>query len=273
MKLMRSYLGDALLVGAALLALVFLVYPVVAIVINSVQTDATLFDPSRFSFTWNNYAKIFAAGFGRLLLNSFIVCCGATLLATWLSAMAAYVFSRRRFRLRRILLGAVIAGQVFPWVVLVTPLFILFARAGLTNTYEGIVFCYTAIGIPFSIYMLLGYLESIPVELDEAAAIDGCSPLGVLWRVVLPLMVPGIVATATYAFLLCWTDFLFALAFLTRQDMQTLPIGLAGFFGENFTDWGAVMAGSVVMTLPALLLFVPLQARLSAGLTAGAVKQ
>lgn len=273
MKVKRPGLADAILIAVALLVLFYLVYPVVVIVINSLQTDATLFDPSRFGFTWSNYGRIFAAGFGRFLLNSFIVCGSATLLATWLSAMAAYVFSRRRFRLRRVLLGAVLAGQVFPWVVLVTPLFIFFARAGLTNTYEGIIFCYTAIGIPFSTYMLLGYLESIPVELDEAAAIDGCSPPAVLWRVVLPLMVPGLVATATYAFLLCWTDFLFALAFLTRQDMKTLPIGLAGFFGQNFTDWGAVMAGSVVMTLPALLLFIPLQAHLSADLTAGGVKQ
>ena len=266
-------LGDVVLVVIAILTLIFLVYPAVVIFIDSVQTDATLFDPSRFGFTWNNYAKIFAAGFGRFLWNSIVVCTVATVLATTFSAMAAYVFSRRRFPLRRLLLGAVLAGQVFPWVVLVTPLFVLFARAGLTNTYTGIIFCYTAIGIPFSVYLLLGYLESIPPELDEAASIDGCSPPGVLWHVVLPLMVPGLVATATYAFLLCWTEFLFALAFLTKQGMQTLPLGIAGFFGEDSTDWGAVMAGSAVMTLPALLMFIPLQARLSTGLTAGGVKQ
>ncbi|HEX3350480.1 MAG TPA: carbohydrate ABC transporter permease [Acetobacteraceae bacterium] len=271
---MKSAWSDAALVLAALLTLLFLVYPVVVVFTGSVQSSATLFSGTAFSFTFDNYGRIFESGFARFLSNSLFICLTAVVCATALSVAAAYAFSRRpRFPLRRLLLGAVLAGQLFPWIVLVTPLFILFARLGLTNSYGGIIFCYTAIAIPFSLYMLLGYLESIPRELDEAAAIDGCSALGVLWRVVLPLMIPGVVATATYAFLLCWTEFLFALAFLTRAGLKTLPLGLAGFFGEDTVDWGAVMAGSAITTLPALLLFLPLQSRLAEGLTAGAVKQ
>jgi ABC-type glycerol-3-phosphate transport system permease component len=265
---------DAALILVVLVTLVFLLYPAVVIFTGSVQTNETLFSATRFSFTLDNYRRIFDSGFGRFMWNSLVICLTAVVFATVLSVMAAYAFSRRpHFRFRRVLLGAVMAGQLFPWIVLVTPLFILFARAGMTNTYGGIVFCYTAIAIPFSLYMLLGYLESIPRELDEAAAIDGCGLPGVLWRIVLPLMVPGIVATATYAFLLCWTEYLFALAFLTRTAIKTLPLGLAGFLGQDTTDWGAVMAGSAVTTLPALLLFLPLQSRLSSGLAAGAVKQ
>lgn len=271
---MRRPIGflDAAIVLVALIVLVFLLYPAIVVFVGSVQTSDTLFSPTRFSFTWENYRRIFAAGFGQFLRNSLIICLSAVVLATVLSAMAAYVFSRKRFRGRGLMLGAVMAGQLFPWIVLVTPLFILFARAGLTNSYAGIVFSYTAISLPFSIYMLLGYLESIPRELDEAAAIDGCSQPGVLWHVILPLIVPGLVATATYAFLLCWTEYLFALAFLTRAAVKTLPLGLAGFFGENGTDWGAVMAGSALTTLPALLLFLPAQSRLTSGLTAGSDK-
>jgi ABC-type glycerol-3-phosphate transport system permease component len=185
---------------------------------------------------------------------------------------AAYVFSRYRFAGRRVLFGAVLLGQVFPWIVLVNPLFVVFARWGLTNSYAGMIFCYTAFTIPFSVYMLTGYLATVPRSLDEAAIIDGASRFQVIWRIVFPIMLPGIVATATYAFLLCWTEYLFALAFLTQTEMKTLPLGLYQFFGDDRVDWGAVMAASAVATLPTLLLFLPLQSRLASGLAAGAVK-
>ncbi len=269
----RARIGDCAVLLAAVATLVFLLYPAVVIFSGSLQTNETLFARNRFDLTWGNYRRIFDAGFGTYLSNSLVICLAATLAATVVSVMAAYVFSRRRFRLRRLLLTGVVAGQWFPWVVLVTPLFILFARSGLTNSYTGMILCYTAISIPFSVYLLLGYLETVPRELDEAAMVDGCTPLGALWHVVLPVMLPGVVATATYAFLLCWTDYLLALALLTRPDMKTLPLGLYQFFGEDTTDWGAVMAGSAVATLPALLLFLPLQRWLVSGLTAGSVKQ
>jgi ABC-type glycerol-3-phosphate transport system permease component len=269
----RARIGDGAVLLAAVATLVFLLYPAVVIFSGSLQTNETLFARNRFDLTWGNYRRIFDAGFGTYLSNSLVICLAATIVATVVSVMAAYVFSRRRFRLRRLLLTGVVAGQWFPWVVLVTPLFILFARSGLTNSYTGMILCYTAISIPFSVYLLLGYLETVPRELDEAALVDGCTPLGALWHVVLPVMLPGVVATATYAFLLCWTDYLLALALLTRPEMKTLPLGLYQFFGEDTTDWGAVMAGSAVATLPALLLFLPLQRWLVSGLTAGSVKQ
>lgn len=270
---LRRHIGDGGILLASVATLAFLLYPAAVIFSGSVQTNETLFSRNRFEFTWDNYRRIFDAGFGTYLSNSLAICLVATLTATSVSVMAAYVFSRRRFRLRRVLLTAMLAGQWFPWIVLVTPLFILFARTGLTNSYGGMILCYTAISIPFSVYLLLGYLETVPRELDEAAIVDGCTPLGALWHVVLPVMLPGVVATATYAFLLCWTEYLLALAFLTRPEMKTLPLGLYQFFGEDTTDWGAVMAGSAVTTLPALLLFLPLQRWLVSGLTAGSVKQ
>jgi ABC-type glycerol-3-phosphate transport system permease component len=270
---LRSLAGDGAVLLVAAATLGFLLYPAVVIFSGSVQTNETLFARDRFDLTWANYRHIFEAGFGTYLSNSLLICLAATLAATVVSVMAAYVFSRRRFRWRRALLTAVVGGQWFPWIVLVTPLFILFARTGLINSYSGMILCYTAISIPFSVYLLLGYLETVPRELDEAAMVDGCTPLGALWHVVLPVMLPGVVATATYAFLLCWTEYLLALAFLTRPEMKTLPLGLYQFFGEDTTDWGAVMAGSAVTTLPALLLFLPLQRWLVSGLTAGSVKQ
>jgi ABC-type glycerol-3-phosphate transport system permease component len=155
----------------------------------------------------------------------------------------------------------------------VTPLFILFAQMGLLNSVAGMVFVYVAVSIPFSIYLLVGYLESVPRSLDEAAIVDGCSRLQVITRIVFPIMLPGVVATATYAFLLCWSEYLFALAFLTDTDKKTMPLLLASYFGENVVEWGHVMAGSALTTLPTLLLFLPLQTRMTSGLAAGSVKQ
>jgi ABC-type glycerol-3-phosphate transport system permease component len=223
-------------------------------------------------FTLANYRRILASGFVVFTLNSLTICIAATAISTIVSVCAAYVFSRYRFRGRGMLFGAVLLGQMFPWIVLVNPLFVAFAKWGLINSYAGMIFCYTAFTIPFSVYMLTGYLATVPKSLDEAATIDGATRFQIVWRIVFPIMLPGIVATATYAFLLCWTEYLFALAFLTQTGMKTLPLGLYQFFGDDRVDWGAVMAASAIATLPTLILFLPLQSRLAGGLTAGAMK-
>lgn len=251
---------------------VFLVAPVAWIFIGSFQSTATLFADDVTTWTLDNYRTIWENDFGRFIFNSLAMCLTAVVIVTVLSVLAAYAFSRFRFPFKRALFGGIVLGQLFPWIILVTPLFILFARLGLLNSYAGMIFCYVAVALPFSVYLMIGYLESVPRDLDEAAVMDGCTKLQVVRHVVLPLMVPGIVATATYSFLLMWTEYLFALAFLTQTSMKTMPLGLALFFGEDNVDWGAVMAASAVTTLPALLLFVPLQTKLVSGLTAGSVK-
>ena len=256
---------------ATVLVLLFMVYPVVYIFYGSFKPAGGMLGDAG-GFTLANYRRIFDSGFYTFTRNSLVICLAATALSTLVSVCAAYVFSRYRFRGRRVLFGAVMLGQVFPWIVLVNPLFVAFARWGMTNSYAGMVFCYTAFTIPFSVYMLTGYLATVPRSLDEAATIDGASRLQIVWRVVVPIMLPGIVATATYAFLLCWTEYLFALAFLTQTDMKTLPLGLYQFFGDDRVDWGAVMAASAIATLPTIILFLPLQSRLASGLAAGAVK-
>lgn len=272
-RLGLSFLGELLLVVVTLAALLFLVYPTAWVLVASFKTPETMFSANRWSFTLQNYRTLLATGFGQGILNSLILCIGAVLLSTLLSANAAYVLSRKRFALKRVIFGSILMGQTFPWIILVTPLFILFARLGLLNSRLAMIFVYSAISIPFSVYLLVGYLQSVPRSLDEAAIIDGCSPFQVLWRIIFPIMLPGIVATATYAFLLCWSEYLFALAFLTKTDLKTMPLLLYGFFGENVTEWGNVMAASALTTLPTLLLFLPLQSRLASGLAAGSVKQ
>ena len=265
--------GELLVLAVALVSAIVLVYPTAWVFFASFKTQQTLFSAEFADYTLENYRRLFASGFGVHVGNSLAISLCAVLISTFVSVIAAYVFSRRRFRWKATIFGGVMLGQTFPWIILVTPVFILFARLGLLNTYLGIVVCYVAVTIPFSVYLLVGYLESVPRSLDEMAIIDGCPPFLVIWRIVFPIMLPGVVATATYAFLLCWSEYLFALALLTRTEMKTMPLVLYAFFGEHTTEWGQVMAAAAITALPPLLLFLPLQTKLSAGLAAGAVKQ
>ncbi|HEX5078462.1 MAG TPA: carbohydrate ABC transporter permease [Geminicoccaceae bacterium] len=268
-----SLLTELAILAAALVALIFLVYPTLWVFIASFKTQETLFSGEFADYTLDNYVRLMQSGFGVFIFNSLFICVIAVVISTFVSVIAAYVFSRRRFRGKGVVFGSVMLGQTFPWIILVTPMFILFARLGLLNSYSGMIFCYVAVTIPFSVYLLTGYLESVPRELDEAAIIDGCPPFQVIWRIVFPVILPGIVATATYSFLLMWSEYLFALAFLTKTPMKTMPLELYAFFGEHTTQWGQVMAASALTTLPTLLLFLPLQTRLASGLAAGSVKQ
>jgi ABC-type glycerol-3-phosphate transport system permease component len=267
----RAWLASLGLLAGLMALLVFAVYPAILIVWGSFSPSGSI-SSGLDRLTVANYVRIFQSGFARFIANSILVCVLAVLIATVLSVFAAYAFSRLPLRGRRFLFGSVLMGQIFPWIILINPLFIIFAKMGMTNSYTAMVFCYTAIILPFSIYMLTGYMATVPRSLDEAALMDGCNRWQALRHVVLPVMWPGIVATATYGFLQCWAEYLLALAFLTNTDMKTIPLGLYQFFGDDRIDWGAVMAASAVATLPAILLFLPLQSRLAGGLTAGAVK-
>ena len=265
--------AEILILLTALGVAVVMLYPTAWVFFASFKTQETLFSGEFADYTLRNYAALFASGFGIHLVNSLVVSVTAVVISTFVSVIAAYAFSRTRFPGKWVIFSSVMLGQTFPWIVLVTPVFVLFARFGLLNSYAGIVFCYVAVTIPFSVYLLVGYLESVPRSLDETAIIDGCPRFQVIWRIVFPIMLPGVVATATYSFLLCWSEYLFALAFLTRTEIKTMPLALYAFFGEHTTEWGQVMAASALITLPTLLLFLPLQTRLTAGLAAGSVKQ
>jgi len=196
-----------------------------------------------------------------------------TLVAVSISLLAAYSFSRRRFRFRGALLITVVFSQLFPYVILITPIYVIFYHLKLVNTSLGLIIAYVATTVPFCVYMLLGYLDSVPRELDEAAIIDGCSTLSVIWSVVLPVAWPGVAATAIYSFAQAWNEYLIALTLVTRNELKTVPVGLASFFGEYTTRWDLVMTASVLATVPTLIIFLILQRQLVSGLAAGAVKQ
>jgi len=224
--------------------------------------------------TWENYRGIFEAGFLRFILNSIFVCSIATIVCVYIIASpAAYAMSRFKFLGKGPIMAMVGFTQMFPWVILVTPIFMIFWALHLVNSYLGLIIVYVAISVPFSIYMLVGYFETIPKDIDNAAAVDGCSTLGTIFRIILPISLPGLIATAVYTFAVTWNEFLFALTLMTQTEKKTVPVGVANFLGQYSTDWGKVMAASVVATIPTIIFFIILQRRLVGGLVAGSVKQ
>lgn len=250
----------------------FLLAPAVFVFKGSIENLSVSLIANEPGLTVRNYFTIWNDGYFLYVFNSLYICVSSTLLACIISLFAAYCLSRFRFRGRGFLFGAILGGQFFPWIILVNPIFIFFARGGLINSHLGLILCYTAFITPFTVYLLVGYLTTIPKSLDEAAIVDGANRLQVIGYVILPIMWPGLVAAATYGFLQGWSEYLLALALITESDLKTIPLGLNQYFGDVQVDWGAVMAGSVVATVPTLLLFLPLQRKLVAGLTQGATK-
>ena len=252
-------------------------FPFLWIIVTSLRTESTLFTTVFQLFpeapSLASYRELLSSDFPRFILNSLIVCLPATLIAVVLALLAAYAFSRRNFAGKGGLLVVIIFSQLFPFVVLVTPLYTIFFRLNLVNSFLGLIFVYIAITLPFAIYMLIGYLDTVPKALDESAIIDGCSIVGVIFRVILPVAWPGLAATAIYAFAQAWNEYIFALAFLTDNSLKTVPVGLASYFGEFSTRWDLVMTASVVATVPTLIFFLFAQRQLVAGLAAGSVKQ
>ncbi|GAA2217827.1 carbohydrate ABC transporter permease [Streptomyces aculeolatus] len=213
----------------------------------------------------------------RYFVNSLIVAGAATACSVVIAVFAAYAVSRYRFRGKRLFTVTVLSTQMFPGILFLLPLFLIFVNIGNTTgialygSRGGLILTYMTFTLPFSIWMLVGYLDSIPRDLDEAALVDGCGPLKALFRVVVPAAVPGIVAVAIYSFMTAWGEVLFA-SVMTNDVTRTLSVGLQGYATQTEVYWNQVMAASLVVSLPIVAGFLLLQRYLVAGLTAGAVK-
>ena len=276
-RLKRPGLSWPVILAGCVLLVAVCLFPFWWMLLSSVKTLRELYTVPPIWWpdapTWDNYRTVlFELNIPRYFLNSVIISVGSTALALLLAIFASYGFARFDFRGKPLLQAFVLIGQLLPTAAIIVPLFITLRVLGLVNTYWGLILVYMIITLPLSVWMLTSYFKAIPPELDEAAIIDGASRLGVLFRITLPLSVPGIVAVCVYAFVTTWNEFIFALCFATDSSVKTLPIGLAEFSTEFNTDWGAVMAASVVMTLPIALLFLSMQRLFVGGLTAGATK-
>ncbi|MGW0549573.1 carbohydrate ABC transporter permease [Streptomyces altiplanensis] len=210
-------------------------------------------------------------------VNSLIVASAATVCSVIIAIFAAYAVSRYRFRGKRLFTVTVLSTQMLPGILFLLPLFLIYVNIGnatgiaLFGSRGGLILTYLTFSLPFSIWMLIGYLDSVPRDLDEAAMVDGCGPLGALFRVIVPAAVPGIIAVAVYSFMTAWSEVLFA-SVMTNEATRTLSIGLQGYATQNDVYWNQVMAASLVVSAPVVVGFLFLQRYLVSGLTAGAVK-
>jgi multiple sugar transport system permease protein len=209
----------------------------------------------------------------RAALNSLLAAAGAAVIAVLIATPMAYVMARQRTRLARAATGWVVVSQAFPFVLVIIPLFLVLKNLRLINSLPGLVMVYVVWALPFALWMLAGYVRAVPTELEEAAAVDGAGRLRTLVSVTAPLLAPGIVATALFAFITAWNEFFFALVLLKSPEKQTLPVILTHFIGaEGVADLGPLAAAAFLATLPSLVVFAVIQRRITGGMLAGAVK-
>lgn len=210
--------------------------------------------------------------FADYFKNSLIVVIFATAISITFSTLAGYGLSRFRFRGRASFLTFLLLSQMFPSVMLIIPYFKIMRTAGLLDSNPGLIVTYISFTIPFCTWMMYGYFKSIPKELDEAAALDGAGHTRTFFSVILPLTLPGIVATSVYAFITAWNEYLFALILTNSEDQKTIPIGIGQLIGQYKIEWNELMAASIYSTIPLMVMFLFLQRYLISSLTAGAVK-
>lgn len=208
----------------------------------------------------------------RAFFNTLIIASGTTAVALVVGVLGGYGFARYKFPGRNGLLWAVLFTKLFPRVVVIVPFFVTLRNLQMMNSYQGLILVYLMVTFPVAIWLLKGFFDKIPVEIEEAAVIDGCNLPQLLWHVILPMSRPALVAVAMYSFILAWNEFLFALVFTNGLERRPLSIALAFFIDENGIRWGELMAASVVMSLPAVIVFTFAQKLLVRGLSDGAVK-
>ena len=245
---------------------------------TSLQPDNQLLSspPHLFPYpiTIEHFVNIFVGkSFHRYLINSVIVTVATTFLCLLFGSIAAYALARLDIRGRFRILGFILGVSMFPQIAIVGPLYVLGTNFGWLDTYRVLIVIYLALGLPLVTWVLFGYFRSIPQSIDEAARIDGARPLAIYFRIILPMSLPAVVTTGMLCFIAAWNEFMFALAFTSDINHQTVPVGIANFTGLHYVPWGDIAAASVVVTLPLVIMVLVFQQHIISGLTGGAVKE
>lgn len=271
-RVLRRLLGNILL--AALL--VFLLFPFYWTFVTSIKPEKELYAsivtywPKAPTFT--SYTRLFTEyNFLKPMLNSLLVAFFTTVISLTVSLLAAYAFSRYRFRGRKFFMTLFLTNNMFPTVLLLIPLFAIMRKAGILYTPTALILSYTTFTIPFSIWLLNGYLDDLPRSLEEAAMVDGANRAQAFLKIIFPMLVPCIIATGAYVFMTAWNEYTFAVMF-TNERNRTIPVALKNFIGQLGVEWGMLTAGGIITIIPVCILFFFAQKRLVEGLTAGAVK-
>jgi trehalose/maltose transport system permease protein len=257
--------------------IVFNLFPFFWALLSSFRPSNELFSTKLIpnALTLDHYIEVFKeARFVQSLINSVIVAGSTVLIALGLGSVCAYALGRLPFRFKGPVLYLVLTMTMFPQIAILSGLFVMLRTLDLFNTRQGLVLTYLIFTMPFTIWVMTQYFRSLPKELEEAAYVDGASPLKVFWEILLPLTMPGLVSTGLLAFIAAWNEFLFALTFTITDQMKTVPVVISQFTGASSFEqpWGAIMAASMVVTIPLVILVMVFQYRIVEGLTAGAVK-
>jgi raffinose/stachyose/melibiose transport system permease protein len=256
---------------------VYTLFPLLWLLSSSLKTNFEFLTKSPFALPakpqWINFKNaLTVAGLGRMLLNSVFVGIVATLVNVIIASMGAYCISRFRFRGRESIYTLFTAGILVPLSALMVPYFVIINKLGLYNTYGGMILLYSAIGIPMSTFLIRGLMDSIPMDLEEAAYIDGCGFYGRFFHIILPLSRTGIVTAATFQFLTCWNEFIFANLIVSSEKLRTIQVGIRYFTNQFSTDYVSMYAAIVISIVPSIIGYVLFQEQIIAGMTSGAVK-
>jgi ABC-type glycerol-3-phosphate transport system permease component len=266
----------AVYLGAGLVCLLC-GFPLYWMLLTSLKPDREIIQAIPSFVTWeahlDAYQRLFTqTRFLIYFMNSITVAGAATLLTILVATLAAYAITRFRFRGREAVAGTMLFTYMFAPIMIVVPFYILMRSAGLVNSHLGLILSYTTFSLPFSMWMLRSFFQSIPLELEEAAMIDGASRPRAVATVIVPLALPGVIAVSIFTFIVAWNDYLFARVLIGADNLKTLPVGIQDLYESTVTDWGMVMAAGVMITIPALVFFVAVQRHLVSGWGAGAIK-
>lgn len=275
-KTRRTLAKAGVLTGLALGAL-FAGLPVLWMLSTSFKNNGEVFqNPPKLitkGFSFDAYKEIFGNGAQlRFFGNSYIVAFAVTILTLLVAVLAGYAFSRFNFPFQRTINAVIVSVQAVPPITLVIPYFGLVVALGLYNTYPGLILTHMVFTLPYAIIMTTAYLNTLPRELDESVKVDGGNSWTALWRILVPISVPGLIAVGVYTFMISWNEYLFALTLTRTDDMRTVPIGIQLLMGQHSYEWNQMMAMSILGSIPVLVLFLLFQRRFIGGLTAGAVK-
>jgi len=271
-ELVKSLLSYILL--AALI--VFLLFPFYWTFVTSIKSSAELYGQTVTYWpkmpTFESYRRLFSEyNFLKPMGNSLLVAALTTIISVTVSVLAAYSFSRYRFKGRKFLMSMFLTNNMFPIVLLLIPLYAIMRKIGILYTPASLVLSYTTFTIPFSIWLLSGFLDDLPLSLEEAAMVDGANRAQAFLRIILPILMPGMVATGAYIFMNSWNEYTFAVMF-TNEANRTIPVALKNLIGQLGVEWGMLTAGGIITIIPVCIMFFFAQKRLISGLTAGAVK-
>lgn len=268
---------DRALAAVAFVSVFIIIMPALWLILTSFKANENIFvfPPQVIPnpFTFQNYIDVIQQGnFPRYLFNSVVVTSISTLICIVFSALAAYALTYFRFVGRRLVLTMVVGTQFFPSAILLLPLFRMWADMGMFNTYFSLIATYTASSLSLCTWLLVGFYRAIPDEVIDAATIDGCGRLGLLWRIVLPLAIPGIMAGGAFVFIGVWQEFLLAVTLISDPNMLTVMVGLFKFIGEHHIAWNLLIAASVVVSIPTIIIFGLVQRYIVDGVMSGALK-